>query len=136
MAGFDVPFTPVRLAQLACALFFAILFLQSGLDKAFDWRGNLSWLTSHFAKSPLSSVVPLMLAALTVLEVSAGLSATVGFVQLLLGRGQTGAYWGMTLSAVSLLALFFGQRIAKDYAGAGGLVPYFLVALAGILLMR
>ena len=31
---------------------------------------------------------------------------------------------------------FFGQRMAKDYAGAAGLVPYFLVSLVGLLTLR
>jgi hypothetical protein len=32
------------------------------------------------------------------------------------------------------VCLFFGQRMAKDYAGAAGLVPYFLLALVAIAL--
>jgi hypothetical protein len=31
--------------------------------------------------------------------------------------------------------LFFGQRLAKDYAGAGGLVPYFLVAVINLYIL-
>ena len=30
--------------------------------------------------------------------------------------------------------LFFGQRLAKDYAGAATLVPYFILAVLGIWL--
>jgi hypothetical protein len=37
---------------------------------------------------------------------------------------------------VTFLALFFGQRMAKDYVGAGGLVPYFLVSLAALFASR
>ena len=44
--------------QILTAAILAILFLQSGLDKIFDWKGNLSWLKSHFGSSPLKSVVP------------------------------------------------------------------------------
>jgi len=32
---------------------------------------------------------------------------------------------GAQLSALSVLALFFGQRMAQDNAGAAGLVGYF-----------
>jgi hypothetical protein len=28
--------------------------------------------------------------------------------------------------------LFFGQRMAKDYAGAASLIPYFLLCAAGL----
>ena len=33
------------------------------------------------------------------------------------------------------MALFFGQRMAKDYAGAAVLVPYFLLTLVAIYLL-
>ena len=46
---------------LFATILVAILFLQSGLDKIFNYKGNLEWLTSHFAKSPLGGTVGLML---------------------------------------------------------------------------
>jgi hypothetical protein len=39
------------------------------------------------------------------------------------------------LSGLTIVALFFGQRMAKEYPGAASLVPYFLVTLAGIYLL-
>jgi len=45
------------------------------------------------------------------------------------------AFWGAVLSGISLCALFFGQRVAKDYAGAAVLVPYFLLALVAMWLL-
>jgi hypothetical protein len=39
------------------------------------------------------------------------------------------------ISAVAITALFFGQRMAKDYAGAAVLVPYFLLTLVAIYLL-
>jgi hypothetical protein len=45
------------------------------------------------------------------------------------------AFYGAVISAISLIALFFGQRMAKDYAGAAVLVPYFLLALSAIYLL-
>jgi hypothetical protein len=119
------------LALLQClgAAFFAILFLQSGLDKVFDWQGNLSWLKEHFAKSLLKGMVPLLLGVLTLMEVASGVISTVGVIWLLFSGKSEVAFWGVLLSAISLLMLFFGQRMAKDYAGAASLVPYFLCAL-------
>ena len=35
---------------------------------------------------------------------------------------------------LTLLALFTGQRLAKDYAGAAGIVPYFVVGIFGTLI--
>ena len=126
---------PHWLAQALTAAFFAVLFLQSGLDKVFDWKGNLGWLTGHFAKSPLRGVVPLMLGVITLLEVAAGVASAVGFVQLLVSGQTRAALVGVALAGLALLSLFFGQRMAKDYPGATALVPYFLVVLAGLVLL-
>jgi hypothetical protein len=136
MPALDAPHFPLWFAQALTAAFFAVLFLQSGLDKVFDWKGNLGWLTGHFAKSPLRGVVPLMLGVITLLEVAAGALSAVGFVQLLASGETRLALLGTALAGVALLSLFFGQRMAKDYVGATALVPYFLVVLAGLLLLR
>jgi len=127
---------PLWLVQALCTLFLAITFLQSGLDKVIDWKGNLGWLTGHFAKSPLRGMVPLLLATLTVLELAAGAVSAAGLVFLVLSGATRVAMWGAALSGLSFVALFFGQRMAKDYAGAGGLVPYFLVSLVALLTLR
>jgi len=122
-------------AHLLTAAILAILFLQSGLDKVFDWKGNLGWLQGHFAESPLAKVVPLLLLTVTVVEVSAGAVSAVGAVLLLIDPMQTDiALRGAQLSAVAIVMLFFGQRLAKDYAGAATLVPYFILSVAAILL--
>ncbi|HYO64703.1 MAG TPA: DoxX family protein [Archangium sp.] len=136
MPAFDSNLFPLWLVQALCALFLAITFLQSGLDKVIDWKGNLGWLTGHFAKSPLRGVVPPMLATLTLMELAAGAVSAAGLVVLVLSGGTRVAMWGAALSGLSFVALFFGQRMAKDYAGAGGLVPYFLVTLVALLALR
>ena len=115
--------------------FLAILFLQSGIDKVIDRRGNLEWLKGHFAKSPLAGIVPLMVLAITILELAAGALCAIGCAFIIFSRGSTIAFYGAVISALSILALFFGQRLAKDYVGAAVLVPYFLVALAAIYLL-
>lgn len=114
--------------------FLAILFLQSGVDKVVDWKGNLGWLTGHFAKSPLKGMVPVMLGTVTVLELAAGLVSLLGLGVLVVTRQPELAFLGAALAALSLTCLFFGQRLAKDYAGAAGLVPYFLLAVATMAL--
>jgi hypothetical protein len=58
-----------NLPALFAALFTAILFIQSGLNKVFDWKGNLEWLTGHFSKTFVAGMVPMMLATITVLEI-------------------------------------------------------------------
>ncbi len=132
MPTLHTPFGAILLLQLLISAFFAICFLQSGIDKILDRRGNLDFLTSHFSKSPLAGFVPVLFAILTVLELSAGALSAIGCLTLLV-RHTTGiAFYGLLLSALALLALFFGQRIAKEYPGAAALTPYFIVALAGL----
>jgi hypothetical protein len=120
------------LLQALPTCFLAILFLQSGIDKVIDFRGNQGYLTQHFGKSPLRGVVTPMLMTLTVIEVSAGALCGVGLVELLVLGVPRIAFWGITVAALAFLALFFGQRIAKDYTGAAVIPAYFLVALVGL----
>lgn len=123
---------PAPLLQLAFGAMAAILFLQSGLDKLFNWKGEKEFLTSHFQKSILKGSVPLLLPVITLLELTAGSLSAIGHIQLHLGRGSVVGFLGMLLGTVSLIMLFFGQRVAKDYAGAAALVPYFLMCAGGL----
>jgi diacylglycerol kinase len=123
------------LMQILASAFLAILFLQSGIDKVIDRRGNLEWLKGHFAKSPLAGIVSALLICITILEVAAGALSAVGCLLVILLKNSTIAFYGAILSAAAITALFFGQRIAKDYAGAAVLVPYFLFTLVAIYLL-
>jgi len=125
----------IYLTQIFGSAFLAILFLQSGIDKVIDYRGNLEWLKGHFAKSPLAGVVLVLLTAITILEITAGALSAIGCLMLIVSRETTIAFYGAVSSAIVLIALFFGQRMAKDYAGAAVLVPYFLLTLATIYLL-
>ncbi len=123
------------LLQILVSVFLAILFLQSGVDKIVDRRGNLEWLKGHFAKSPLAGIVPAMVTTITILEIAAGALSAIGCVVIILSRDSTLAFYGAVISSIAIIALFFGQRMAKDYVGAAVLVPYFLLALAAIYLL-
>jgi diacylglycerol kinase len=135
MPNLHTPGGATFLLQIFVSAFLAILFLQSGIDKIVDRRGNLEWLKGHFAKSPLAGMVPLMMIAVTIIELAAGTLSAVGCVLIISLRDPIVAFYGAILSAMSILALFFGQRMAKDYAGAAILVPYFLLTLVAIYLL-
>jgi uncharacterized membrane protein YphA (DoxX/SURF4 family) len=125
-----------NLPALFAALFTAILFIQSGLNKVFDWKGNLEWLTGHFSKTFVAGMVPMMLATITVLELATGIVAAGGFVKAILTGDTIFIFVSSILGAASLTALFFGQRIAKDYPGAAVLVPNFILMLIAMVLTR
>jgi hypothetical protein len=121
--------------RLAVMVFFTIAFLQSAVDKWLDSKGNLEFLGGHFAQSPLRTMVPLLFWTITVLESIAGMLCGVGALLLLFGAGTAVAFLGLVFALISLLCLFFGQRLAKEYGGAVVLANYFAVALLGLLLL-
>lgn len=123
-----------ELPALFAALFTAILFLQSGLDKVFDWKGNIEWLTGHFGNTFLAPFTKFMVLKITILELLTGITAAAGIVYFVATGSTIVIFAAGVLSAGTLIALFFGQRIAKDYAGAAVLVPYFIVSLMMIYL--
>jgi len=125
----------IFILQILTSAFLAVLFLQSGIDKIVDRRGNLEFLQGHFAKSPLAGTVPLLVTVITVLEIAAGALSAIGCAIIILTRDPAIAFYGAVISALSILGLFFGQRMAKDYAGAAVLVPYFLLSIVAIYLL-
>src|SRR5438874_9542041 len=125
----------IFILQTLTSAFLAILFLQSGIDKVVDRRGNLEFLQGHFAKSLLAGMVPLLVTVITILEIAAGALSAIGSVLIVVTHDPTVAFYGAVISALSILGLFFGQRVAKDYAGAAILVPYFLLTLVAIYLL-
>jgi putative oxidoreductase len=124
---------PDAIGRFLVTAFFAVVFLQSALDKLLDRRGNLEYFAGHFKNSPVASLVPVLFWALTLLELSAGGLCALG---VLAGdfrsKGLGLAACGVTMSGVALLSLLLGQRLAKDYAGAAVVAAYFAVALIGI----
>ena len=123
-----------NLPALFAALLVAILFIQSGVDKVVDWNGNFEFLKSHFAKSVLAPMVLPMLATITVFELATGFLSAAGIIYFLTGGSLTLIFYAAVIGAASITALFFGQRVAKDYAGAAVLVPYFILLLLLIYL--
>jgi hypothetical protein len=135
MDAFHTADKAIRLIQIFSSAFLAILFLQSAIDKLVDRRGNLEWLTGHFAKSPLAGMVPLLVTVITILELAAGGLSAIGCASILIARNSTIGFYGAIVAAISIIALFFGQRMAKDYAGAATLVPYLLLCLSAIYVL-
>ena len=84
----NAPSVAILLLRIFVSLFLAILFLQSGIDKIVDRRGNLEWLKGHFAKSPLAGMVPLMVTVITLLELAAGALSAAGCVLLVVSTAQ------------------------------------------------
>lgn len=122
-------------AEILILLFLIVTFLQSGIDKITDWKGNLSFIKGHFENSPLKNMVPLLLAIILLIEIIASAFMIVGAYQLFTSENSTYALIGIELSALALIFLLIGQRLAKDYAGAMTLAVYFATTIFGIYLL-
>lgn len=123
-------------AEILLLIFLVITFLQSGFDKIFDWKGNLTWLKGHFSSTPLKNIVPFMLATVLLFEVLAGLLCAIGLYQILFMNGDNLALIGALLSCLTLLMLLFGQRMAKDYEGAKAIVIYLIPSIFLVFLLQ
>ncbi len=117
-------------------LFILVTFLQSGIDKAADWNGNVGWLKEHFASTFLSGFVSLMVGVIMILEFITGILAILGIIWLLAYNSFDLANYSCVLASITLIMLLFGQRIAKDYAGAFTLTGYFIVTIFGVFLLN
>ena len=122
-------------AEVLILLFLIVTFLQSGIDKLFDWKGNLSFIKSHFKNSPLKNSVPLLLGIILIMEILACLLMIIGVYQLYNSELKEMAILGIIISALSLIFLLVGQRLAKDYAGAMTLAVYFIITIIGLILL-
>jgi len=123
------------IVRILVGLFLATLFIQSGLDKVFDWKGNLDWLKGHFSKTIFAQLVTPMLLKITVLENLAGFTSLIGTIYYIFSGERILAFYGAVLSAICILFLFIGQRIAKDYTGAATLANYFMLMILAVLLL-
>ena len=131
-----IPFKgPMELCQIFIAIFLFIAFFQSGLDKVIDRKGNLDFLKAHFSDSPIIKIIPIMLLILTFLEIIGSLMLGYGVYYAFVNRSTLWIFYGFIVIAITIIILFAGQRIAKDYLGAADLVPYFILIMLGIMSM-
>jgi len=98
------------------SLFFAITFLQSGLDKAFQHSGNLSWLKSVFEPSFIKPIITPLFYWITIQELIVGGWMLIAAFSYLFLDCYCGLITdlGFILCVALLIQLFTGQRIAKD----------------------
>jgi len=115
--------------------FFSVLFLQSGLDKLINFKSNKEWYLSFFQNSLFKGWEGLLLSVLMLTELTAGMCSLTSVFWLWLGTGTTPLVAAILLNMTSLLFVFTGQRMAKDYQGAATTVPYFIAAIMGWLIL-
>lgn len=122
--------------EILILLFLIVTFLQSGIDKLLDWKGNVSFIKEHFKNSPLKNKVPFLLGIILLIEIIASILMSIGIYQLYVSGEKEIALLGVELCAITLIFLLIGQRLAKDYAGAMSLTVYFILTVFGVFLLH
>ncbi len=131
---FDHDFSYISIICSFISMFIGIVMAQSGLDKIFNWEGELEFITEKFSKTALSNFSIIGLIQVTILETLSGLLSLFGSVMVLFYDDESYGIIGLILAAGSFCILMAGQRISKDYDGAASLVPYFLLTMIGLFM--
>ena len=131
-----IPFKdPLVLCQIFIALFLIIAFSQSAFDKIINRKDNVDFLKEHFSLTIFNGFTSLLLTIITILEIVGSLALVYGVYFAFVERTTLWIFYGFVILAITLMFLFLGQRIAKDYVGASDLVPYFILIMLGIMSM-
>jgi hypothetical protein len=77
----------------------------------------------------------MLLGIILIMEILASVLMIIGVYQLYTSELKEMAILGVELSALSLIFLLVGQRLAKDYAGAMTLAVYFIITIIGLGLL-
>ena len=131
---FDHNFSYLSIISSFISLFIGIIMTQSGLDKIFNWKGELDFMTEKFSKTIIANFSTFGLIQVTILETLSGLLSLLGSIMVLFYDDESYGVMGLILAAVSLCVLMAGQRISKDYEGSAVLVPYFLLTMIGLFM--
>ena len=125
---------PENIAFLFVLAFFLIVFIQSGVDKIVDYKGNLAFLKGLFKAFFSPPLITLALTSVTILEVISGVLCLIGIGDFILNDSSFIGLLGLITGSFALLILLFGQRVSKNYEGAKTIAIYFILAMIGIVL--
>jgi len=125
---------PENIAFLFVLAFFLIVFIQSGVDKIVDYKGNLAFLKGLFKAFFSPPLITLALISVTILEVISGVLCLIGIGDFILNDSSFIGLLGLITGSFALLILLFGQRVSKNYEGAKTIAIYFILAMIGIVL--
>ncbi|WP_339663453.1 DoxX family protein [uncultured Polaribacter sp.] len=123
-------------AEILILLFLVITFLISVVEKIIDWKGTVSFIKEHFKNSPLKNYVSFLVSILVILEFIATIFMIIGIYQIYTSEIKEFALIGLELSAIVLIFMLIGQRLAKDYPGAMSLTVYFILTVFGVFLLN
>ena len=124
---------PEKIAFLFVLAFFLIVFIQSSLDKIFDYKGNLNFLNDLLKIYFSPPLIALALISVTILELISGILCLIGIIDFVFNGSNFTGLLGLIIWSIALLVLLFGQRVSKNYDGAKTIAIYFILAIIGIV---
>jgi len=127
-------FSVLLITKIIFGIFLSITFLQTGLDKVYNFKGNKDYFVDHFKGTLLEKSIPLLFPLIIGQELLAGILSSIGVILVLAGY-DTVAQLGALISAIAFISLYSGQRLGKDYEGASSLVPYFITSVLGLIIL-
>ncbi len=126
----------IDIPLLFVLIFHSIIFIQSGVDKIINWKGNLEFTLSTLSSKIPSFLVAFALFVVLLLETFGGFASIGGIIELICCKDQyLWAQIGISSCSSALLVLLLGQRISQNYVDAKTIVIYFIVALIGLILV-
>lgn len=118
-------------------LIFAIVWLQSGISKLIDFKGELAYFNQQLKSTwCIKHMVKESLVLVTVLEIGSGLIQIAAIFSLWTGHDLILSYWAGLASLFTLFTLITGQRMAKDYTGAQGIMAYIAAAIIFLFILH
>lgn len=123
----------IEIAQILVSIFFSIVFFQSSFDKINDREGNLIFFNQQFKGTVFQNYTSISLTFLALLEILSAFFCVLGIFYKIFYFDSIFIYYGLLMSAIVLLSLLLGQRIAKDYVGAADITIYFTLCIITIL---
>ena len=126
-------FNNIEIAQILVSIFFSIVFFQSSFDKINDREENLIFFNQHFKRTIFQNYTSISLTFLALLEIFSAFLCVLGIFYKIFYFDSIFIYYGLLMSAIVLLSLLLGQRMAKDYVGAADIAIYFTLCIITIL---
>lgn len=118
-------------------LIFAIVWLQSGVSKLIGFKGELAYFNQQFKSTwGIKHMVKESLVLITVLEIGSGLIQIAAIYSLWASQDLILCYWAGLTNLFTLFTLITGQRMAKDYAGAQGIMVYIVAAMILLFILH
>lgn len=128
--------TSLYAAQILILIYIVITFGYSVIEKLLQWKENIDFYENHFRDTPLKNTIHFLLKIVILLEIITIIICVIGLFNLIVFSNKEFGFYGLILAAITLLGLMFGQRIAKDYAGAMNITVYFILTIIGVFMLQ